>query len=210
MKVIVGLGNPGDRFVCTRHNVGFSIVDSFLSKQNIPLKTYKSTHKAHIYSLNQHIICKPQTYMNLSGDSLLSIKKSYFLENSSFLVIYDDLYLPTGKFRYSTNKSSGGHNGIKDIILKLEGKDFISLRVGIGPRERANSISDYVMDYLTPEDILAIKSITPTILDSIEDFISGIPLQQLQMKYAYTRDPIDTQEPKDKDIDYSRTLKEEE
>ena len=112
MRLIVGLGNPGKKYELTRHNVGFLVVDELLKKLNISLdqEGFKSFYTTYFYKGEKIIICKPQTYMNLSGEAVSEIVSYYKIKHEDIVVIYDDLDLPMGKLRLRTSGSSGGHN----------------------------------------------------------------------------------------------------
>ena len=138
--LIVGLGNPGAKYEDTRHNIGFKFLDYFSRNQSLRGFTSHRKFKAEfsegeifIKSLTQKIyLCKPETYMNNSGESVAAICKFYKLQVGKVLVAYDDLDLPFGKMRISQGNSAGGHNGIKSLEQHLGSKDFIKLRLGIG------------------------------------------------------------------------------
>ncbi|GCE63279.1 aminoacyl-tRNA hydrolase [Candidatus Mycoplasma haematohominis] len=186
MKLIVGLGNPGSKFENTRHNVGFIVVDSFvefLSNKFGDSVVWRVEHQGLVCKSSSVIFFKPITYMNLSGNAVCSLKNFYKISNSDILIVYDDLYLAEGKYRFSINRNSGGHNGVKNIIEKLGGKDFLTLRVGIGPREKATVISDYVLENMSEETMDNIGSLYQTIFEAMEFFIDGANISELQNKY---------------------------
>jgi peptidyl-tRNA hydrolase, PTH1 family len=137
MKLIVGLGNPGNKYEYTRHNIGFMIVDKFV-KDKLPLmpslKAWKQDAKmaAHICKLDDCIVVKPQTYMNNTGNAVLSIVNFYKIDINDVWVIHDDIDLPTGKIRIRTGGGSAGHNGIESIINILHNPEFVRFRLGIG------------------------------------------------------------------------------
>ena len=130
MKLIVGLGNPGKEFENTRHNLGFIIIDQLASKLKVELN--KKKFKGLYYQTSEYILLKPQTYMNNSGECVLAFLNFFQIPLNNLLVIYDEVALPLGKFRYRGQGSDGGHNGIKNIIKLLGNKEFKRLRVGIG------------------------------------------------------------------------------
>lgn len=147
MKVIIGLGNPGKKYEDTRHNAGFMAIDKISEKWAIPVQQNK--FRAHVGEgrLNGEkvLLVKPQTYMNLSGESVAEILKFYKLVPDELVVIYDDLDLPTGQLRLREKGSAGGHNGIKSMIQHLGTQDFKRIKVGIGRPEPGRSVSDYVL-----------------------------------------------------------------
>ena len=129
MKLIVGLGNPGKEYENTRHNLGFVIIDQLASKLNVELN--KKKFNGLYYQASEYILLKPQTYMNNSGECMAAFLNYFRIPLTNLLVIYDDIALPVGKFRYRCRGFAGGHNGIKNIIEKLGSQDFKRLRVGI-------------------------------------------------------------------------------
>ncbi|MFC7322315.1 aminoacyl-tRNA hydrolase [Halobacillus campisalis] len=147
MKCIVGLGNPGKKYEKTRHNVGFMIIDE-LAKQNhwtVSQEKFKGLFTIEHVNGEKILLLKPQTYMNLSGDSLRMFMDYYDIDEEDVLVIYDDLDLPPGKIRLRQKGGHGGHNGIRSIIDQLGTKDFKRLRVGVGRASVPMSVVDYVL-----------------------------------------------------------------
>ena len=134
MKLIVGLGNPGSEYRNSRHNVGFCLVDLLSQRWSVELKRRK--HEGRFGSgfrgSEQVLLLKPQTYMNLSGASVLSATSFYKIEDCDLLVVVDDMALELGRVRLRSGGSSGGHNGLKDIVGRLGHDAFARLRIGIG------------------------------------------------------------------------------
>lgn len=134
MYVIAGLGNPGRKFEKTRHNMGFLAIDRIAEDNNI--KVNKIKHKAlvgdGIISGQKVLLVKPQTYMNLSGESLREVVSYYEIEPEKLIVIYDDMDLEAGSLRIRKKGSAGSHNGMKSVIYQLKSEDFPRIRVGIG------------------------------------------------------------------------------
>jgi PTH1 family peptidyl-tRNA hydrolase len=134
MHLIVGLGNPGDQYKNTRHNVGFDIIDLVAEKYNISVNRVK--FKGVYGELNirgeKVILLKPQTYMNLSGESVKEISDFFKIQTKNIIVIYDDISLDIGKLRIRSKGSAGGHNGIKSIIAQLSTDEFPRIKVGVG------------------------------------------------------------------------------
>jgi PTH1 family peptidyl-tRNA hydrolase len=141
------LGNPGEGYKHTRHNVGFETIDKLSFDHSIPVKRGK--HKAHSgtgrMAGRQVLLAKPQTFMNLSGESVRAILKFYQIPPSDMLVIYDDVNLPVGDVRVRLSGGAGGHNGMKSIISHLKTQDFPRVRVGISPKPEGWVLSDYVL-----------------------------------------------------------------
>jgi len=137
MKLIVGLGNPGEKFTYTRHNIGFMVVER-LVKDKLPLeqslKAWKEDRKmsAMICKIGDILIIKPQTYMNLSGRAVLRVSSFYKIKTEDIWVVHDDIDLPLGKIRIRRGGASAGHHGIETIIKETGESDFVRFRLGIG------------------------------------------------------------------------------
>lgn len=156
MKLIVGLGNPGELYKNTRHNVGFMFLDKIVDDLNLKFtvdKRLKGEIAISNFNSEKVILLKPLTFMNLSGEAVKLVKDYYKIDDKDILVIYDDLDLPTGKIRIRQNGSAGGHKGMGNII-KLLGNDLIKrVRIGIDKSERI-PVVDYVLGrFLGDEDI---------------------------------------------------------
>ncbi|MEI0531781.1 aminoacyl-tRNA hydrolase [Brachyspira pilosicoli] len=146
-KLIIGLGNPGEEYKNHRHNIGFIIIDKLA--QNLSLK-FDNNKKKSLFTrtkLNSTdlILLKPQTFMNLSGESAVYISKFFNVKPEDIIVVYDDMDIPFGTFRIKKGGSSGGHNGIKSLIAQLQTDDFIRVRVGIGRPSFGKKVNDYVL-----------------------------------------------------------------
>lgn len=148
MFLIVGLGNPTDKYDGTRHNVGFDVIDMLADKYNI--KVEEREKKAFIGKgmIEGRKVClvKPQTYMNLSGESVRALADFYKLDEAEeILIIYDDISLDVGQMRIRKKGSAGGHNGIKSIISHLGGQEFLRIKVGVGQKPKEYDLADYVL-----------------------------------------------------------------
>ena len=166
MYIIAGLGNPGKQYEHTRHNVGFDTLDKLAEKYHIPIDTQK--HKAVCgsgYIEGQKVILvKPQTYMNLSGESLREIIDFYKLNPAEeLIVIYDDISLDPGQLRIRAKGSAGGHNGIKNIIAHL-GSEFMRVKMGVGEKPAHYDLADYVLGRFPAEE-------EPTIRTALEQTV---------------------------------------
>ena len=139
--LIVGLGNPGSDYVQTRHNIGFMVVDVLIKQLNAIAVT-KSSFLGETYKTPNHFLLKPQTFMNLSGDSVIKVKNFY--KQEQVVVIHDDLDLPFGSLRFKLGGGHGGHNGLKSIDSKI-GKEYIRVRMGIGKPEHKGEVTSYVL-----------------------------------------------------------------
>jgi PTH1 family peptidyl-tRNA hydrolase len=155
MYIIAGLGNPGREYDNTRHNIGFAAIDRIADKENISVTEKK--HKAIIgkgYIEGQKVIlAKPQTFMNLSGESVRELVDYYKIdEKSELIVISDDISLDVGQIRVRKKGSAGGHNGLKNIIAHLGHDTFIRIKVGVGEKPKDYVLADYVLGHIRTEE----------------------------------------------------------
>lgn len=152
MFVIVGLGNPGSKYDHTRHNVGFDIIDILSAKHNITVdkKKCKALVGEGVIGGKRAVLCKPQTFMNLSGESVVQLVNWYKPEYDQLIVLYDDVDLPDGKVRFRADGSAGTHNGMRNILQLLGRGDFPRIRVGIGRPPEKWDLKDYVL--MRPEN----------------------------------------------------------
>ena len=168
MFIIAGLGNPDEKYQGTRHNVGFDVVDRLAEKYQIAIDTKK--HRALIgkgvIEGQKVLLVKPQTYMNLSGESIRSLVEYYKIDpEEELLVIYDDISLEPGMLRLRTKGSAGGHNGMKSIIKHLGGDTFPRIRVGIGGEKHpGQDLADYVLGHFKDDE----KELLSDALDKAE------------------------------------------
>jgi PTH1 family peptidyl-tRNA hydrolase len=156
MYIIVGLGNPGKKYDHSRHNIGFETID-YIAEQNDIIFSEKKK-KAWIgkgYIEGQKVVLvKPQTFMNLSGESVREVVDFYKVDTTSeLLVIYDDISLPVGKLRVRKSGTAGGHNGIKNIIANLGDKNFCRVKMGVGEKPVRYDLADYVLGHFSKEDM---------------------------------------------------------
>ena len=155
MYIIAGLGNPSKEYKNTRHNIGFDVIDVIADKNKIDVSTIK--HKALIgkgmIGSEKVILVKPQTYMNLSGESLIDVCQYYKIDvESELIVIYDDIALDVGAIRVRKNGSAGGHNGMKSIIQHLSTENFMRIRMGVGEKPKVYDLADYVLGHFTGQE----------------------------------------------------------
>jgi PTH1 family peptidyl-tRNA hydrolase len=152
MYIIAGLGNPGKDFEHTRHNMGFLAIDCFAAKHNINInkRKFKGLYGEGIVGEEKIVLIKPQTYMNLSGESILDIIQFYKAEVQNLIVVYDDASIPLGRIRIRPSGSDGGHNGMKSIIYLLESNEFTRLRIGIGNPDL--NMIDHVLGRLSADE----------------------------------------------------------
>jgi len=177
MKLIVGLGNPGRGYANNRHNVGFVCLNHFARMQGIRFDKKQGRARIGLGEVagSQVVVAKPQTYMNLSGQSVSLLVKKFNINLDDLLVIHDDLDLPSGKIRIRHGGSSGGHKGVDSIITWLGNQDFIRIRVGIGrPVKNEGSaelgedeIINYVLSDFTPDEKQTITQVIPRVSEAV-------------------------------------------
>lgn len=172
MKMIVALGNPGDEYALTKHNVGFIIVDEIYRADNFKFEKkfntmiYKASHRGEKY-----LVVKPQTYMNLSGIAVSQIANYYQIKLDDILVIYDDINFAPGKFKIKASGSAGGHNGIDNIIQQMASQKIARIKVGVGKNN--SELKKYVLSNFNQQDLQLIKNQIANYQKIIEDFITN-------------------------------------
>jgi PTH1 family peptidyl-tRNA hydrolase len=166
MFLIAGLGNPGEKYKLTRHNIGFLVIDEIA--KNLTLKTTinNPNFKAEALKSSNIILAKPQTYMNLSGESVLPIADYYNIPNENIIVVHDDLDLAFGVVKFKIGGGHGGHNGLKSIDANL-GKDYIRVRIGIGKPENKD-VANYVLSDFSKEELNQLEDIISHSIKAIE------------------------------------------
>lgn len=172
MKLVVGLGNPDREYDNTRHNVGFMLLDYIFDNSKFTLNK-KMNAMEYITNVDGQkvVVIKPMTYMNLSGDAVNKYVNFYKLDISDVIVVQDDLDMPLGRVKLISNHGDGGHNGIKDIILKLGDKGFLRVKIGIGKSDLMDT-KDYVLGKFMNEDRDKLDGVFFRLRDIISDYIS--------------------------------------
>lgn len=184
MKLIVGLGNPGKEYSNTRHNIGFNFLDFYLDYKKIDDKwTSKFDGKYIQTTINGEkvLFLKPQTYMNLSGDSVRKIVDYFDISIDDILVVSDDLDLNIGNYKLKANGSCGGHNGLRDIENKLGTSNFKRLKIGISNNKELDT-KDYVLGSLSKEEKNSIFELYKDLCVVLDDYFS-LPFGDLMSKY---------------------------
>ena len=159
MKLFVGLGNPGERYKLTRHNVGFMVLDKLIQKSTVEGwdKKFDSFFNKIIIDQKSIILLKPLTFMNVSGHAVQKVKNFYGIDPNNIVIIHDDIDLELGKIKLKKGGGDGGHNGLKSII-KLIGSEFSRIRIGIGRPEKIN-VSSYVLNDFPEIEVSFLKKI---------------------------------------------------
>lgn len=185
MKLIVGLGNIGEKYHMTRHNVGFIVLDEYAHIKNMEFKYDKQLEaNIAIKTINSEkvIIIKPTTFVNLSGNAVSKVMSYYKIPLEDVLVVYDDIDLEVGRLRIRETNGHGGHNGIRDIINHLGTKDFKRIRVGIG-NDKSMPLDHYVLGKFSKVDIENLKDVVIDCMNIIDEFNSGKYFKDIMTKY---------------------------
>ncbi|AKL93624.1 peptidyl-tRNA hydrolase Pth [Clostridium aceticum] len=178
MHIIVGLGNPGRKYDGTRHNIGFDAIDLLAHRHDI--KVNKLKHKAlygeGFWGGKKVLLAKPQTFMNLSGESLRDMMEFYKVDTKNLVVIYDDIDIEVGSLRIRQKGSAGSHNGMKSIIYQLQSDAFPRVRIGIG-KPKFGDLADYVLGRFPKEEINLMREVVEKAVEAVETIVEeGIDL----------------------------------
>ncbi len=174
MYIIVGLGNPGKQYEHTRHNVGFEVIDRLAEKHDILMTERK--HRAicgkGLIGGQKVMLVKPQTFMNLSGESVKSAVDFYQIGTDELIVVYDDVSLSPGQLRIRRSGSAGGHNGIKNIIAQLGTQEFPRVKVGVGEKPDRMDLADYVLSHFSKGEWEMMEDAFKEAADAVEVMIA--------------------------------------
>ena len=176
MFVIVGLGNPEKKYENTRHNVGFMAIDALAEKYGISLseKKHKAICGTGFIEGIKVLLVKPQTYMNLSGESVRGLIDYYKIdEEAELIIIYDDVSLDVGQLRIRKKGSAGGHNGIKNIIQHLGGNVFQRIKVGVGEKPKDYDLADYVLGHFSKAEREVMQDGYKSAIEAVEMIVRG-------------------------------------
>ena len=176
MKLIVWLGNPGLKYDKTRHNIGFAMVDARAEQEGFLWKQ-ESKYKAEVAIWEKCgeklLLCKPQTYMNLSGEAVAPLARFYKIEAKDILVVHDEIDFVTGRLALKLGGSAAGHNGLKSIIQKFGSADFYRLRIGVDRPAVSSQVADRVLSSFNPEERALLEQKQGEIFDLIDQFLRG-------------------------------------
>lgn len=180
--LIVGLGNPGRQYACTRHNLGFRVIEKFCER---PLVTEQIAGRKSAQALlfrtcsgqSEWLLACPQTFMNLSGKSVSFLLRAYGLNPDQMLVVHDELDLACGTVRFKRGGGLAGHNGLRSIAEHIGSRDFFRLRLGIGRPEPGRNIADYVLSSFAPSEQQSVTEMLASAAHSLQDYMdSGFDL----------------------------------
>ncbi len=173
MWLIAGLGNPGKKYLLTRHNVGFMAIDYYLRQIGNPPE--KSEHKALTYTVSiedeKVILAKPQTFMNLSGDSIQALCHFYKIEPQKVIILHDEIEQPFKQLKVQTQRGHGGHNGIRDIHQKLNSTEYFRIRIGVGRPDGAMDVASYVLSPFSKEEQEQLPDVLERVSEGFESLI---------------------------------------
>lgn len=171
MKLIVGLGNPGIEYEKTRHNVGYMFLDYITKNSNFELnKKFKAFQYENNFNGEKLLFIKPITFMNNSGESVVKYVNYYKIQPEDILIIQDDLDMPIGKYKLMYNHGDGGHNGIKNIILNLNSREFLRLKIGIS--KATIDTKDYVLGKFSKKEFTELNNTFDKLNNFIQDYVS--------------------------------------
>ncbi len=176
MFLIVGLGNPGKQYEHTRHNVGFDVMDALADKYNISIseKKHKALLGKGMIEGQKVVLAKPQTFMNLSGESVAELLGYYKIDpENELLVIFDDISLAPGGIRIRKKGSAGGHNGIKNIIAQTGTQNFMRIKVGVGEKPKGWDLAEHVLGHFDAPDREKVEEAITDALRAAEMILQG-------------------------------------
>ncbi|OKY76916.1 MAG: aminoacyl-tRNA hydrolase [Desulfobulbaceae bacterium DB1] len=169
MFLVVGLGNPGEKYFLTRHNVGFLYVDYLAEQLHADFSVSKWQADVARTTLDNHplVLVKPQTFMNLSGTAVLAAASFYKIPPEKIIVIHDDLDMPLGRLKIVVNRGAGGHNGIRSLISHIGNKDFVRIKAGIGRPANGQAIEGYVLQQMTQAELGDCYQLRDLVFDAV-------------------------------------------
>lgn len=175
MKLVVGLGNPGDAYEHTRHNFGFMVLDRLAARHgtSVDVKKKKSMIGRIKLGKERVMLLKPQTFVNLSGEAVLYMASFLRIMPENIVVVCDDVNLPFGKIRVRKYGSSGGHNGIKSLIQFLRSDNFPRVRIGVGGPADQKKLENYVLERFTADEVRELDPIMEKACDAVELIVKG-------------------------------------
>ncbi len=183
--LIVGLGNPGKQYEKTVHNVGFMAVDLLMDKLDLKAKEKgcQAVYSASFVKGEKLIVAKPQTYMNLSGESVKQLASANKINVEDIIVVYDDIDLPMGTIRIRKEGSAGTHNGMRNIVQELGTTNFKRIRVGVGDERGRMALRDYVLSNIVGEKKQVLDKVLAKVVEALEDWLNTKDFDLVMRKY---------------------------
>lgn len=175
MYLIVGLGNPEKEYAETRHNMGFDVINEISKQYNIPVEKskFKGIYGTGTIGSEKVVLLKPQTYMNLSGESVIEIMNFFKISTEELIIVYDDIDIETGNIRIRKIGSAGTHNGMKSVIQHINTTKFCRVRVGIGKPENNIDMIHYVIGKISKEEYEVLKQGITKAKDAVVEIIQN-------------------------------------
>jgi PTH1 family peptidyl-tRNA hydrolase len=176
MYLIAGLGNPGSRYEMTRHNIGFHAIDYIADTLGVKIKKlkFKALYADTEINGERVLLVKPQTFMNLSGESIVEFVRFFKIPIENVIIISDEISLPTGTLRIRKKGSAGGHNGLKSIIYLLNSDEFPRIRIGVGaPQNKDYDLADYVLGRFSHDEIPILEDTIKRTCSAVGEFIKN-------------------------------------
>lgn len=183
MFLIAGLGNIGEKYSLTRHNVGFMVVDWAIKTQRQTSTINKSNFQADVIKADDTLYVKPTTYMNNSGMAVHAIKEYYKIQNRHIIVIHDDLDLPFGSVKFKIGGGHGGHNGLRSLDAHI-GNDYIRIRIGIGKPATKGNVANYVLSNFSKEELKQLEDIITHTLNAIQSIKQTDCINEVKSKFT--------------------------
>ena len=174
MDVIVGLGNPGQRYRYHRHNIGYDVVDALANRHGISVRRQEFEAVCGAGRVGAHavLLAKPQTFMNASGEAVVPLIRRYLRRHELLVVVHDDIDLPLGKLRLKEQGGDAGHRGIRSITQCLQSDKYLRLRLGIGRPSRKEEVIDYVLSPFSSEEADARQVMIDEAVEKLEDLLN--------------------------------------
>ncbi len=191
IALIAGLGNPGKQYIETRHNVGFWFIERLQRQYQIHFnleKKFKAETGSFLFNGRQIRVIVPNTFMNLSGQSVAPMASFYRISTPSLLVVHDELDLPAGTVRIKVGGGHGGHNGVRDISSRIGSSDFVRLRIGIGHPGSERDVSNYVLKRPNRDDQAKIEDSIDRAIDIFPDLLAGDLQKAMNSLHANKQD----------------------
>lgn len=185
-KMIIGLGNPGDKYVNTRHNIGFMLVDRLASEAGVNLsedKIFKAEVGTTFWQGEKIFLVKPTTFMNKSGEAVHALLTYFGLDLSNILIIYDDLDMAVGKIRFRQKGSAGGHNGIRSIIKHLGTQDFDRIKIGIGRPREGVPVHHHVLTRFEADDAIEIEKALDRVQSAVHFYLETRDFEKTMQQF---------------------------
>lgn len=183
MIIIIGLGNPDEKFENTRHNAGFMAIDFFAEKNNFPEFEISKKYNSLISKESDILLAKPQTFMNRSGIAAKKLTMNHKSTTNNLVVVHDDVDLPLGKIKIVKNRGSAGHKGVESVIKSVGNKNLIRFRIGIkSPKGKPKNPENFVIKKFTEEETKIIRSVIKKTVEALSFFIES-GLEKTMTKY---------------------------